>query len=141
MHEQMEKQLIAEQNGNKINEDIVKEICVPCYQSLPNVKSPRFIKTHFPLSLLPPSVIEKQAKIIYVARHPKDVVVSYYHLLRLYRNIGYVGDFSKFWNYFERNSLLWSPYYEHVKEGWEHRFTPNVLFMFYEDMSKVFVRM
>lgn len=29
------------------------------------------------------------------------------------------------------------PYWSHLKEGWEHRHEPNVLFMFYEDMNKV----
>lgn len=32
---------------------------------------------------------------------------------------------------------MWSPYWEHVKEGWEHRDEPNVLFLFYENFIKV----
>lgn len=28
------------------------------------------------------------------------------------------------------------PYWKHIKEGWARRHEPNVLFMFYEDMSK-----
>lgn len=42
-------------------------------------------------------------KIIYVARNPKDVAVSYYHLNKLYRTQGYIGDFETYWNYFENN--------------------------------------
>ena len=40
-------------------------------QKLKNAKDPRFIKTHLPLSLLPDDLLEK-AKVIYVARNPKD---------------------------------------------------------------------
>lgn len=30
----------------------------------------------------------------------------------------------------------WSPYFEHIKDGWNHRHEPNVLFLFYEDLLK-----
>ena len=43
-----------------------------------NFKSPRIIKTHVPLSMLPPNVLET-SKVILVARNPKDVCVSFYH--------------------------------------------------------------
>lgn len=33
--------------------------------------------------------------------------------------------------------VAWSPYWEHIKEGWAHRQEPNVLFMFYEEMNQV----
>lgn len=97
-------------------------------------------------------------QVVYVARNPKDVAVSYYHLCRLYRTTGYVGDFPKYWDYFERalgmlddtssaklrrfhslpisSTVPWAPYWEHIREGWEHRHEPNVLFMFYEDMNR-----
>ena len=40
-------------------------------QKLQNAEDQRFIKTHLPLSLLPDDLLEK-AKVIYVARNPKD---------------------------------------------------------------------
>lgn len=43
------------------------------------------------------------SQIIYVARNPSDVAVSFYHLNRLYRTQGYVGDFETFYNYFEKD--------------------------------------
>lgn len=30
----------------------------------------------------------------------------------------------------------WSPYWEHIKEGWAERDRENVLFMYYEDMKR-----
>jgi len=38
-----------------------------------------------------------------VARNPKDVAVSFYHLNRLIRTQGYRGDFPRYWDYFENN--------------------------------------
>merc|ERR1719270_1063570 len=46
-------------------------------ESLP---SPRFIKTHHPISMLPPDLLTK-AKVIYVGRNVKDICVSsFYHV-------------------------------------------------------------
>lgn len=61
-----------------------------------NVPSPRFIRTHLPFDLLPKQLRtgEKKPKIIYIARNPKDVAISYYHHSRLF--IGYCGSFENF---------------------------------------------
>lgn len=136
MHDQTKAEFLHEQSDNAENQAFINEISVPGWEFIPKIDSRRFIKTHLPFSLMPPSVMESQAKVIYVARNPKDVAVSYYHLSRLYRTTGYVGDFPKFWNYFENDSVAWSPYWEHIKEGWQRRFESNVLFMFYEEMNK-----
>ena len=55
----------------------------------------RFIKTHLPLSLLPPSLLST-AKVIYVARNPKDAMVSFYYHHRLIKSHGFVGDLPTF---------------------------------------------
>jgi len=90
--------------------------------------------------------------VIYVVRDPKDVAVSYYHLNRLFRTQGYVGDFERYWRYFQQGlskccfamssipSIIiifsdpWLPYYSHVKEARQHAHLSNVLFLRYEDM-------
>lgn len=130
----------------------------PIYEM--DLASPRHIKTHLPFSLLPQDLCEK-CKVIYIARNPKDVAVSYYHHNRLLRVHDYQGDFPKYWNYFKddlceyyyyffkwtilRNqnsyfgfvAVVFSPYWEHIKEGWEARHKKNVLFLFYEDLISV----
>lgn len=103
MHDKTKQMFIDEHDGNAVNQDMIRTISVPCYDFLPKMNEKRFIKTHLPFSLMPPSVMNERAKIIYVARNPKDVIVSYYHLSRLYRTTGYVKDFDKFWDYFEND--------------------------------------
>jgi len=46
-----------------------------------HMPSTRYIKTHLPFNLLPKQIQngEKRPKIVYVARNPKDVCVSFYH--------------------------------------------------------------
>ncbi|XP_038215332.1 uncharacterized protein LOC119834885 [Zerene cesonia] len=98
-----------------------------------NLKSPRFIKSHLPLSLLPPGLLDT-AKVVYVARDPRDAAVSFYYLRKTFG--GVPKDFKAYWNYFIRGLHHYLPVFEHVKEAWNMRHHPNLLFLFYEELSK-----
>ncbi|XP_058805332.1 sulfotransferase 1C4-like [Phymastichus coffea] len=104
------------------------------YEIARSMPTPRFIKTHFPLSLMP-NILNSNCKVVYVARNPKDMAVSYYHFHKTVKAYDYCGDFETFWNYFQNDKVSWSPYWEHLKEGWKHRHDPNFLFLFYEEMN------
>jgi len=95
----------------------------------------RFIKSHLPMSLLPKTLLKK-GKVIYVARNPRDVVVSYYHHHKFFKGHGYVGDLPNFAKRFMENQVMMGPYFPHIEEGWELKNHPNFLFIFYEDMKK-----
>jgi sulfotransferase len=103
MHKKTKEQLLHEAEGRPVDQAVIEEISEPGFEFLPKITSRRFIKTHLPLCLLPPSVFQVNAKIVYVARNPLDVVVSYYHLNKLWKTQGYQRDFEQFYNYFERN--------------------------------------
>lgn len=64
------------------------------------------------------------------------MLVSYYHLNKLWRSTSYTNDFDTFYNYFENDQLYWCPYWTHLKQAWALRDKPNVLFLFYEEMIK-----
>jgi len=65
------------------------------------MESPRILKTHLPFGYLPENLGD--GKIIYVARNPKDVVVSYYHFAKMFTPLGFVGSFDDFLGLFERD--------------------------------------
>ncbi|XP_069185385.1 sulfotransferase 1C4 isoform X2 [Procambarus clarkii] len=95
---------------------------------------PRTIKTHLPFSLLTPDLLDT-AKVVYVARSPKDVVVSYHHHSRLVLVQGYTGSLDQFVQYFLDDNLVYGPYWLHMKEAWEKRDHPNMHFVFFEDVK------
>ncbi|XP_042856926.1 sulfotransferase 1C4-like [Penaeus japonicus] len=95
---------------------------------------PRTIKTHLPFSLMTPDLLDT-AKVIYVARNPKDVVLSFLHHCRLIKTIGYVGSLDQYVDYFVNDLLIYGPYWEHLREAWPQRDHPNMHFLFYEDMK------
>nr|CAD7442994.1 unnamed protein product [Timema bartmani] len=116
------------------------------------MKSPRILKTHLPVQMLPKEVWTKKPKIIYVSRNPKDAAVSYYHHHRLWN--GYVGSFEEFMEAFLDDAyrllalvipttmtvfaahVVSSPFWDHVLDYWAIRDEPNVLFNSYEGMKK-----
>lgn len=102
-----------------------------------NLKSPRFIQTHLPWSLLPKQIRtgEKKPKMIYVARNPKDVCVSFYHHRVLIE--GYLGSLDDHVEEFINDVVLYAPYWPHVQEFWKRRNEPNVLFITYEELKQV----
>ncbi|RXG50720.1 Sulfotransferase 1C4, partial [Armadillidium vulgare] len=74
-------------------------------QLLEFVEDPRIIKTHLPFSLLSPSLLET-CKVIYVARDPRDVVVSYCHFARLMKMLDFVGSTSDFVEHFVNDTYM-----------------------------------
>ncbi|CAG9584917.1 unnamed protein product [Danaus chrysippus] len=111
----------------------------PSWKTLEMAPSPRFIKTHLPLSMLPPNLLNT-AKVIYVARDPRDVAVSYYYLHKMIAKKFMRASFTDFWNAFKRDLLPMTPVIEHANESWNQRHNKNLHFLFYEDMKKDLVK-
>uniref|UniRef100_A0A1A9WQH9 Sulfotransferase domain-containing protein n=1 Tax=Glossina brevipalpis TaxID=37001 RepID=A0A1A9WQH9_9MUSC len=63
-------------------EYIVKEDLKTALRPVEMLSSPRLIKSHLPLPLLPAQLWSKQPKLIYVYRDPKDALVSQYYFGR-----------------------------------------------------------
>ncbi len=89
--------------------------------------------------LFPPSLMHFSFscfQLIYVARNPRDVCVSYFNHWKILE--GYHGTFEVFVKAFLDDVCgYYTPFLDHVKDYWELQKTnKNVLFVFYEDMKK-----
>ncbi|CAH0721879.1 unnamed protein product, partial [Brenthis ino] len=118
-----------------VDESVIKSLMPMTVDQIKALPSPRFIKTHLPMSLLPPNLLDT-AKVVYVARDPRDVAVSFFHHKKLMRVMSQEPEFKPYWKYFMENKVIWSPYFEHLLEAWGKRNHPNLLFLFYEDLVK-----
>lgn len=96
-------------------------------------KSPRIIKSHLHVNLLPKQIWTVKPKIIYVSRNVKDVAVSWYHH---FRNIqGYEGDFNDFMDAFLAHHIIYAPYHDHVQNYLKLKNEENVFFTTYEEIQ------
>jgi hypothetical protein len=91
---------------------------------------PRIFKSHLPYRAIP----KGPCKYIYVARDGRDVVVSYFHLYRMY--CGFAGTFAEFFQDFMRGTVHFGSWFDHVHQWWEHRHDSNVLFLTYEELTR-----
>ncbi|KAK3871144.1 hypothetical protein Pcinc_023706 [Petrolisthes cinctipes] len=106
-------------------------IAIQCLDATPGQ---RVIKTHYPLDLMPPDLLDK-TKVVYVARNPKDMVVSFYHFYKVLKVFNYKGSLEMFIKSFMNNELLYCPVWPHIKQAWQKRNHPNLHFVFYEDLK------
>lgn len=103
-------------------------------QMVENMAEPRTIKTHLPFSLISPKLLDT-AKVVYVMRNPKDVVVSYMHHCRIMRVQDFRGDQDEFVKEFIAGDLLYGHYDAHLKEAFERRSHPNLHIVRFEDLK------
>ncbi|XP_066121005.1 sulfotransferase 1C4-like [Saccopteryx bilineata] len=98
--------------------------------------SPRTLKTHLPVQLLPPSFWEKNCKIIYVARNIKDNMVSYYYFQKMNKGLPDPGSWDEYFETFLSGKVVWGSWFDHVKGWWKKKESHPILYLFYEEMMK-----
>ncbi|CAN4124530.1 unnamed protein product [Withania somnifera] len=101
--------------------------------------SPRLLHTHIPHSLLPDSIKNSNCKIIYIARNPKDTLISMWHFFNY--PSGKLEDpcpLEKAVECFCNGVHPYGPFFEHVLEYWEEskRRPQKILFLKYEDLKR-----
>ncbi|XP_071384901.1 sulfotransferase family 5A, member 1 [Centroberyx affinis] len=99
-------------------------------------RGPRVITTHLPQHLLGPALQGSKAKVIYVSRNPKDVIVSYYHFHKMAKFLPEPGSFQDFLNRFLEGTSQYGSWFDHVKDWTSQTATMNnLLHITYEEMS------
>ena len=82
-----------------------------------DAQSPRVIKTHLPLSMLPPNLLEV-SKVVVVARNAMDVCVSFYHMDQMTPGLGLPKDscFDEYVDFFiSGKPSIYGNYWAHLK--------------------------
>ncbi|XP_029963021.1 amine sulfotransferase-like isoform X1 [Salarias fasciatus] len=97
---------------------------------------PRFFGTHLPPDMLPLGVREKQVKIVYVWRNPKDVLVSLYHFAQSWVFLETPRSFEDFFQQFLDGDVYMGSWFDHLREYISARDQLNIHFVNYESMLK-----
>uniref|UniRef100_A0A8C5PVL6 Sulfotransferase n=2 Tax=Leptobrachium leishanense TaxID=445787 RepID=A0A8C5PVL6_9ANUR len=132
--------------------DTLKACRAPCFIKIPfidlvpikpmksgvelanKMESPRLLKTHFPIQLVPPSFWEKNVKVVYVARNAKDCMVSYYYFQKMNKGLPDPGTWDEYFSTFMSGKAPWGSWFDHVIGWWNAREKHQILYTFYEDL-------
>ncbi|KAM5262771.1 sulfotransferase 6B1-like [Ctenodactylus gundi] len=98
----------------------------------------RVIPTHLSYDLLPVNIKQKQCKIIYIVRNPKDTAVSLFHYYRDNPNLPHVETWAVFLEQFLKGDVVYGSWFDHMLSWEDHRNDKNILILFYEEMKKDF---
>ncbi|XP_041509840.1 sulfotransferase 2A1-like [Microtus oregoni] len=106
------------------------------YQTLINQEGPRLISSHLPFHLFPKSFFSSKAKMIYVIRNPRDVLVSgyfFFHKTNLVKN---PGSLIKYFEWFLKGNVIYGSWFEHTRAWLSMRERDNFLLLSYEDLKQ-----
>ncbi|KAL0268405.1 UNVERIFIED_CONTAM: hypothetical protein PYX00_010361 [Menopon gallinae] len=106
----------------------------PTMELTEKLASPRCIKSHLPMELLPKQLWTVKPKIVYVARDPRDVAISYYHHHRLWN--GYQGTLEDFVDAFLNDRVVYGPYWTHLLTFMDLKDKSHILINTYEEMKR-----
>ncbi|XP_076594421.1 sulfotransferase family 2, cytosolic sulfotransferase 3 isoform X3 [Chaetodon auriga] len=96
--------------------------------------SPRALVTHFPYHLMPPSFHASKAKVVYVMRNPKDVMVSSYYFHQMAGFLDDPGTFDEFMAKFLEGKVLFGKWTDHVKSWRRTELGDRIMYITYEEM-------
>ncbi|XP_038615261.1 sulfotransferase family cytosolic 1B member 1 [Tachyglossus aculeatus] len=103
---------------------------------LDKAPSPRLVKTHLPIDLLPTSFWTNRCKMFYLARNAKDVATSYYHFHQMNKLLPLPGPWEEFLEKFMAGKVAYGSWHDHVKSWWERKKDYPLLYLFYEDLKE-----
>ncbi|XP_015353765.1 sulfotransferase 6B1-like [Marmota marmota marmota] len=109
------------------------------FDELKTYSKRRVIPTHLSYDMLPVDIKQKQCKVIYIIRNPKDTAVSLFHYYRDNPNLPYIETWAAFLELFLRGDVVYGSWFDHVL-SWEEHKNDNVLIIFYEEMKKDFFK-
>jgi hypothetical protein len=103
------------------------------HEFLKTMPQRRLFTSHLPYPLMP-SLNNTTAKIVYVARNPKDVAIStYFHNQS---KGGYEGTWEEHFELFLNSDVGSGPYFDHILPWWQvSQKDDRILFLKYEDMK------
>ncbi|XP_032749505.1 sulfotransferase 2B1 [Rattus rattus] len=104
--------------------------------SLPERPSPRLMCSHLPIELFTKAAFSSKAKVIYLGRNPRDVVVSLYYYSKIAVQLKDPGTPEQFLQNFLKGEVQFGSWFDHIK-GWiRMRGRENFLFITYEELQQ-----
>ncbi|XP_072471973.1 sulfotransferase 2A1-like [Notamacropus eugenii] len=101
-----------------------------------NKADPRLLTSHLPICLFPKSYFSSKAKIIYVARNPRDVLISAYYFGNQISQFQPCLDFEHFFESFVQGNVVFGSWFDHVRGWLSMKNSEKFLLLTYEELHQ-----
>uniref|UniRef100_A0A8D0GRT2 Sulfotransferase n=1 Tax=Sphenodon punctatus TaxID=8508 RepID=A0A8D0GRT2_SPHPU len=105
-------------------------------EALQESAEPRLLTTHMPFQVLAAALRQSKAKVIYVARNPKDTAVSFYHFHKMARFLPNPGSFEDFLLRFLDGTVQYGSWFKHIKGWLGQREELSLFYITYEELHQ-----
>ncbi|KAM4825133.1 sulfotransferase 2A1-like [Thomomys bottae] len=99
-------------------------------------EGPPLISSHLPIQLFPKSFFTSKAKVIYVIRNPKDVLISGYYFWSFTNLAKKAESLEQYFEWFLKGHVPYGSWFDHVRGWMSMKEKENVLVVSYEEMKK-----
>uniref|UniRef100_A0A8C9Q2F1 Sulfotransferase n=1 Tax=Spermophilus dauricus TaxID=99837 RepID=A0A8C9Q2F1_SPEDA len=106
------------------------------YKLLNEREGPRLMSSHLPFHLFPKSLFTSKAKVIYIMRNPKDVLVSGYYHRSMMKLCKKPESLEQHFQWFMQGNVSYGSWFEHIRGWMSMRHRENVLLLSYEELQK-----
>nr|XP_005336676.1 sulfotransferase 2A1-like [Ictidomys tridecemlineatus] len=106
------------------------------YKLLNEREGPRLMSSHLPFHLFPKSLFTSKAKVIYIMRNPKDVLVSGYYHWTMTKLCKKPESLEQYFQWFIQGNVPYGSWFEHIRGWMSMRDRENVLLLSYEELQK-----
>ncbi|XP_043942105.1 sulfotransferase 2B1-like [Protopterus annectens] len=98
--------------------------------------SQRLISSHLPIQLFPKSIYNSNAKIVYTARNPRDVVVSLHYMCKTAQFLEPPENFTETLDLFLKGEVIYGNWFDHITGWLGMKDKLNILYITYEELKK-----
>ncbi|XP_016072211.1 PREDICTED: bile salt sulfotransferase [Miniopterus natalensis] len=104
------------------------------HEILKHQEGPRLITSHVPCHLFPKSVFKSKAKMIYLIRNPRDVLVSGYFFWIISKLAKRPESLEQYFEWFLQGHVAFGSWFDHVRGWMSMRGKENFLIVSYEEL-------
>lgn len=106
------------------------------YEILNKKEDARLMTSHLPIQLFPKSLFKSKAKVIYIIRNPRDVLVSGYFFWGKTNLIKNPESLENYVEWFLKGNVPYGSWFEHTRGWMSMRNNDNVFILSYEELKK-----
>nr|XP_001487960.2 bile salt sulfotransferase [Equus caballus] len=106
------------------------------YNLLKDKEGPRLITSHLPIQLIPKSLFNSKAKVIYLIRNPRDVLTSGYFFFGASAFAKKPQSMEEYFGWFIKGNVPYGSWFDHTRGWMSIRGKENFLILSYEELKR-----